>query len=208
MWNGITLIKGKWSDNTESVRTSCPTVSQPHTACLCSVNRDIADLGSTGPWATFVCLSVSVVFEVEKAMAIHSSTLAWKVPWAEEPGRLQSTGLLRVGHDWATSLSLFTFMHWRRKWQPTPVFLPGESQGLRSLVWAAVYGVAQSQTQLKGLSSAGRSREICYKISEKPASIVSKAVIHWDSYWERGGWWAKTPHYLLLLSLQRDSQKD
>ena len=40
----------------------------------------------------------------------------------------------RVGHDWATSLSLFTFMHWRRKWQPTPVFLPGESQGQRSLV--------------------------------------------------------------------------
>ena len=64
----------------------------------------------------------------------HSSTLAWKIPWAEEPGRLQSIGLWRVGHDWATSLSLFTFMHWRRKWQPTPVFLPGESQGRGSLV--------------------------------------------------------------------------
>ena len=47
-------------------------------------------------------------------MAPHSSTLAWKIPWAEEPGRLQSMGSLRVGHDWATSLSLFTFMHWRR----------------------------------------------------------------------------------------------
>ena len=67
-------------------------------------------------------------------MAPHSSTFAWKIPWMEEPGRLQSMGLLRVGHDWATSLSLFTFMHWRRKWQPTPVFLPGESQGQRSLV--------------------------------------------------------------------------
>ena len=63
----------------------------------------------------------------EKAMATHSSTLAWKIPWTEEPGRLQSMGSRRVGHDWATSLSLFTFMHWRRKWQPTPVFLPGES---------------------------------------------------------------------------------
>ena len=52
-----------------------------------------------------------------------------KIPWTEEPGRLQSMGSLRVGHDWATLLSLFTFMHWRRKWQPTPVFLPGESQG-------------------------------------------------------------------------------
>ena len=47
----------------------------------------------------------------------------WKIPWTEEPGRLQSTGSQRVGHDWVTSLSLFTFMHWRRKWQPTPVFL-------------------------------------------------------------------------------------
>ena len=65
----------------------------------------------------------------EKAMAPHSSTLAWKIPWTEEPGRLQSIGSLGVGHDRVTSLSLFTFMHWRRKWQPTPVFLPGESQG-------------------------------------------------------------------------------
>ena len=65
----------------------------------------------------------------EKAMAPHSGTLAWKILWAEEPGRLQSVGSLRVGHDWTTLLSLFTFMHWRRKWQPTPVFLPGESQG-------------------------------------------------------------------------------
>ena len=63
----------------------------------------------------------------EKAMAPHSSTLAWKIPWTEEPGKLQSMGSLRVRHD--CSLSLFTFMHWRRKWQPTPVFLPGESQG-------------------------------------------------------------------------------
>ena len=65
----------------------------------------------------------------EKTMAPHSSTLAWKIPWTEEHGRLQSMGLLRVGHDWATSLSLFTFIHWRRKWQPAPVLLPGEPQG-------------------------------------------------------------------------------
>ena len=44
-------------------------------------------------------------------MALHSSTLAWKVPWMEEPGRLPSMGSRRVGHDWATSLSLFTFTH-------------------------------------------------------------------------------------------------
>ena len=70
----------------------------------------------------------------EKAMAHHSSTVARKIPWMEEPGRLQSMGSLRVSHDWAISLSLSTFMHWRRKWQPTSVFLPGESHGRRSLV--------------------------------------------------------------------------
>ena len=88
-------------------------------------------------------------------MAPHSSTLVWKIPWMEEPGRLQSMGSQRVGHDCVTSLSLFTFVHWRRKWQPTPVFLPGESQGWGAW-WAAVYGVAQSQIRLKRLSSSSR----------------------------------------------------
>ena len=69
-----------------------------------------------------------------------SSTLAWKIPWTEEPGGLQSMGSLRVRHDWATSLSLFTFMRWRRKWQPTPEFLPGESRGRRSLVGCCLWG--------------------------------------------------------------------
>ena len=76
-------------------------------------------------------------------MAPHSSTLAWKIP-CEEPSRLQSMWSLRVGHDWVTSLSLFTFMHWRRKWQPTPVFLPGESQGQRSLVSYRLWGSTES----------------------------------------------------------------
>ena len=57
-----------------------------------------------------------------------------------DTSRLQSMRSLRVGHNWATSLSLFTFMHWRRKWQPTPVFLPGESQGQRSLVGSCLWG--------------------------------------------------------------------
>src|SRR5574341_1287904 len=79
---------------------------------------------------------------LEKEMATHSSVLAWKIPWTEEPRRLQSMGSLGVRHDWATSLSLFTFMHWRRKWQPTPVFLPGESQGRGSLVGCHLWGHA------------------------------------------------------------------
>ena len=51
---------------------------------------------------------------------LPGNTLAWKLPWMEEPGGLQSMGSLGVGHDWATSLSLFTFMHWRRKWLKVP----------------------------------------------------------------------------------------
>ena len=77
-------------------------------------------------------------------MAPHSSTVARKIPWMEEPGRLQSIELQRVGHDRATSLSLFTFMHWRRKWQPTPVFLPGESHEWRSLVGCSPWGHTES----------------------------------------------------------------
>ena len=83
---------------------------------------------------------------LEKAVAPHSSTLAWKIPWTEEPGGPQSMESLRVGQDSATSLSLFTFMHWRRKWQPTPVFLPGESQGRGSLVRCRLWGRTESET--------------------------------------------------------------
>ena len=79
-------------------------------------------------------------------MATHSSAVAWKIPWMEKPDRLQSTGSKRVWHDWATSLSLFTYMHWRRKWQPTPVFLPGESQGRRSLVGCRLWGRTELDT--------------------------------------------------------------
>ena len=79
-------------------------------------------------------------------MAPHSSTLAWKVLWMEEPVRLQAMGSLRVRYDWATSLSLFTSMHWRKKWQPTPVFLPGESLGWWSLVGCHLWGRTESDT--------------------------------------------------------------
>ena len=112
-------------------------------------------------------------------MAPHSSTLAWKTLWTEEPGRLQSMGLHKVRHDWVTSLSLFTFMHWRRKWQPTPVFLPGESQGRRSLVGCRLWGCTESDT-LKRLSS-----------SSSRGTLVTSASFKWivhmckdaDSVW-------------------------
>ena len=101
-------------------------------------------------YASIILISWRVIWWFNGTLLQYFS---WKIPWMEEPGRLKSMGSLRVGHDWATSLSLFTFMHWRRKWQPTPVFLPGESQGRGSLV-AAIYGVTQSRTQLKWLSTA------------------------------------------------------
>ena len=151
---------------------------------------------------------------LEKEMATHFSTLAWKIPWTEEPGRLQSMGSQRVGHDWVTSLSLyqkfalkwfinlilsrtlkekatathsstlawkipwmepgrlrsmgslnrarlsdftFTFMHWRRKWHPLQCSCLENPRDGRAW-WAAVYGVAQSRTWLKRLSSSSSSR--------------------------------------------------
>ena len=96
-------------------------------------------------WETWV-RSLGWEDPLEKERTIHSRTIAWKIPWTEEPGGLQSLGSLRVGYDWATSLSLFIFMHWRRKWQPTPVFLPGESQGPGSLVGCRLWGCTESDT--------------------------------------------------------------
>ena len=98
-----------------------------------------------------VCVCVCVLLSLSlkrhrHTMAPHSSTPAWKIPGTGEPGRLQSMESRRVRHDWATSLSLFTFMHWRRKWQPTPVFLPGESQGRQSLVGCRLWGHTKSNT--------------------------------------------------------------
>ena len=84
----------------------------------------------------------------EKAMAPHSSTLAWKIPWMEEPSSLQSMGSLRVRHNWATSLSCIG------EGNGNPLqcsCLENPRDG--GAWWAAVYGVAQSRTWLKWLSS-------------------------------------------------------
>ena len=101
----------------------------------------------------------------EKAMAPYSSTLAWKIPWIEEPGRLQSMGSRRVWHNWATSLLLFTFLHWRRKWQPTPVFLPGESQGRGSLVGCRLWGRTESDTTEVTAAAATLTKDIAQLLS-------------------------------------------
>ena len=107
------------------------------------------------PWILFTAPSVLEIImtmgKLEKAMAPHSSTFAWRIPWTEEPGRLQSMGSRRVGHD-----SDFTFTHWRRKWQPTPVFLPGESLGWRGLVGCRLWCRTESD-MTEGLSSCSSS---------------------------------------------------
>ena len=99
-------------------------------------------------------------------MAPHSSTLVWKIPRVEEPGGLWSMGSLRVGHDWATSLSLFTFMHWRRKWQPIRVLAwrisgMGEPGGLTSMRshrlghdWSDLAAAAAALAELRSTSAA------------------------------------------------------
>ena len=79
-------------------------------------------------------------------MAPHSSTIAWKIPWAEEPGGLQSMGSLRVGHDLSDFTSTFHFHALEKERQPTPVFLPGESQRLGSLVGCRLWGRTESDT--------------------------------------------------------------
>ena len=77
-------------------------------------------------------------------MATHSSTLAWQIPWAEEPGGLQSMGSLESDTTERLHFSLFTSMHWRRKWHPTPVLLPGKPHGWRSLVGCSPRGHEES----------------------------------------------------------------
>ena len=152
-------------------------------------------------------------------MATHSSTLAWKIPSMEGPGRLQSMGSLGVGYDLGTSLSLFTFMHWRRKWQPTPVFLPRESQG-RGAWWVAIYGVEQSQRRLKRLSSSSSSSLSCGtwdlfivacrifscslqdlvpqpRIKPVPPALGAWNLSHWT-----------TSHFLLDQVLERERLRD
>ena len=150
-----------------SVTELCPTLCDPmdcstpgssvlHYSRVCSNSCPLSrwcyltTSSSAAPFSfccqSFPALGSNRALTTEKAMAPHSSTLAWKIPWTEEPGRLQSMGSLRVRLDWVTSLSLFSFMHWRRKWQPTPVFLPGESQGRGSLVGGRPWGRTESDT--------------------------------------------------------------
>ena len=96
----------------------------------------------------------------EKAMGTHSSTLAWKIRWTEEPGRLQSMGSLRVRHNWATSLSLSLSCIGEGNGNPLQCScLENPRDG--GAWWAAVYGITQSRTRLKRLSSSSIQDQFC-----------------------------------------------
>ena len=143
-------------------------------------------------------------------MATHSSTLAWKIPWTEKPGGLQSMGSRRVGLDWATSLSLFTFLHWRRKGQPTPVFLSGESQGREpgGLPSLGSHRVRHDWSDLAVAADWGRdfpcgsdgkefayNREIwawslCWEDLLEESLATHSSVPFWRIPMDKGDWWA------------------
>ena len=102
-------------------------------------------------------------------MAPHSSTLAWKIPWTEEPGRLQSMGSWRVGHDWATSLFTFLFHALEKEMATHSSVLAwripgtGEPGGLLSMEshrvghdWSDLAAAAQSQKVTLGSSAFSR----------------------------------------------------
>ena len=120
----------------------------------------------------------------EKVIAPHSSTLAWKIPWMEEPGGLQSMGSWRVGHSWAISLSLFTVMHWRRKWQPTPVFLPGESRD-GGAWWVPSLGshrVRHDWSDLAAAAAAAVQNKKFKKELKLSVFIITKLLLHVEKY--------------------------
>ena len=111
----------------------------------------------------------------EKAMAPHSSTFACKIPWMEEPGRLQSMGSRRVRHDWATSLSLFTSCIGEGNGNPLQCScLENPRDG--GAWWAAIYGVAQGWIQLKRLSSS--ILYWCFSFWLTPFCIIGSSFIH------------------------------
>ena len=90
----------------------------------------------------------------------------------------------RVGHDSATSLSLFTFMHWRRKWQPTPLFLPGESHGRRSLVGCSPWG----RTELDTTEATQQQQQQGLIIGEGNGNPLQCSCL--ENPRDRGAWWA------------------
>ena len=147
---------------------------------------------------------MGVATSLEKAMAPHSSTLAWKIPWMEEPGGLWSMGSLRVGHNWVISLSLSCIGEGNGN--------PLQCSCLETLRdggawWATVYGVAQSWTRLKRLSSSSSSsRHIDQwnriESPERNSHIYGQLILN------RLPWWGKASVYNAIPGLGRSLEKE
>ena len=155
-----------------------PGTGEPHglpSMGLHRVGHDWSDLAAAAA-AVYICQCYFF------NLTPHSSTLAWKTPWTEEPGRVQSMGSLRVGHGWATWLSLFTFMHWRRQWHPTPGLLPGKPHGQRSLVGCNPWGHKESDAT-KRLHFHFFKRAIAIPIN-LPATRWISSLWH-SKYWAK-----------------------
>ena len=134
-----------------SCTISCPCL--PHSWLAIPSFEPLSTLYHPWPWAVIAVYSPA---NSEKAMATHSSTLTWKIPWMEEPGRLQSMGSLRAGHDWATSVHFSLSCIGEGNGNPLQCScLENPRDG--GAWWAAVSGVAQSLTRLKWLSSSSSS---------------------------------------------------
>ena len=133
-------------------------------------------------------------------MAPHSSTLAWKIPWMEEPGGLKSMWSLRVGHDWVTSLSRIG----ERNGNPLQCSCL-ENPRDRGAWWAAVYGVTQSRTRLTRLSSSSLNKSdlvgsrVTSEVKNLPDSagdVKDTGLIHgWGRVPQRRKW-KPTPVFL------------
>ena len=117
------------------------------------------------------------IIQRNRAMAPHSSTLAWKIPWTEEPGGLQSMGSLRVGHDWATSLHFSLSCIGDGNGNPLQCFCLENPRDVGAW-WAAVYGVTQSRTRLKWLSLEKQNqKDVCEYIYRK--RLIMKNWLTW-----------------------------
>ena len=157
---------------------------------------------------------------MEEAMAPHSSTLAWKISWTEEPGGLQSMRSWRIGHDWATSLSLSCIGEGNgNPLQCSCLENPRDGGAW----WAAVYGDAQSRTRMKQLSSSSSKQErnvtlqFRHENSHQAALELDQARTYWkaeeswglkilffpldqkeENGWETNAWWNNVGWPILL----------
>ena len=151
-WDSVWHIVGIWQTFVEWKNT-CKHAWKTRNNCFCLFCLLLQDHLTSINNSTIIhvqeCSTLfTYIYDLiwEKAMAPHSSTVARKIPWMEEPGRLQSMGVAGSQTRLSDLFSLSTFMHGRSKWQPTPVFLPGESHGRRSLVGCSPWGHTESDT--------------------------------------------------------------